>query len=59
VAQDLAEAARYYRLAAEQGYDVAQCNLGGCLKNGNGVAQDSAKAVHYYRLAAEQGHAHA
>jgi TPR repeat protein len=50
---------RYYRLAAEQGYANAQCNLGMCFAIGKGVSQDEAEAeaVRYYRLAAEQGYA--
>jgi hypothetical protein len=59
VAQDQAEAVRYYRLAAEQGCAEAQCNLGTCFDNGDGIAQDQVEAVRYYRLAAEQGHASA
>jgi TPR repeat protein len=56
----LAEAVRYYRLAAEQSrYAEAQCSLGMCYANGKGVAQDWSEAVRYYRLAAEQGDAKA
>jgi TPR repeat protein len=55
VAQDLAEAVRYYALAAEQGDALAQFNLGICYKHGEGVAQNWAEAVRYFRLAAEQG----
>ena len=51
------KAARFYRLAAEQGYAAAQTNLGYCYERGEGVAQDWAEAVRYYRLAAEQGQA--
>ena len=36
---------------------MAQCNLGVCYKNGDGVSKDSKEAVRYYRLAADQGHA--
>jgi hypothetical protein len=59
VAQDWAEAVRFYRMAAEQGNAKAQVTLGVCFKRGEGVAQDWAEAVRYYRLAAEQGHFHA
>ena len=52
VAQDWAEAVRYYRLAAEQGQVDAQVSLGLCFECGEGVAQDWAEAVRYYRLAA-------
>jgi hypothetical protein len=57
VAQDEAEAVRYFRLAAEQGYADAQFNLGCCFANGKGVAQDEAEAVRFYRLAAAQADA--
>ena len=57
VAKDDAEAARWYRMAAEQGNPDAQFNLGLSYAKGQGVAKDNAEAVHWYRLAAEQGNA--
>ena len=57
VPQDYAEAVKWYRLAAEQGYAAAQYNLGVMYDNGQGVPQDYAEAVKWYRLAAEQGDA--
>jgi TPR repeat protein len=59
VAQDYVEAARLYRLAAEQGDADAQLKLGFMFTNGQGVAQDPAEAARWYRLAAEQGDADA
>jgi TPR repeat protein len=59
VAQDDAEAARLFRLAAEQGHAGAQMSLGYMFNNGQGVAQDTAEAIRWYRLAAEQGDADA
>ncbi|MEI6847264.1 MAG: tetratricopeptide repeat protein [Chlorobiaceae bacterium] len=59
VTQDYVEAARWYRLAAEQGYAQAQCNLGLLYESGKGVTQDYAEAARWYHLAAEQGHAQA
>jgi hypothetical protein len=59
VAQDYAEAARLYRLAAEQGHVAAQFNLGSMFENGEGVAQDRGEAIRLYRLAAAQGDADA
>ena len=56
VAQDYAEAVRFYRLAAAQGHANAQFNLGIMFENGRGVAQDRAEAIQWYRLAAVQGH---
>lgn len=55
--QDYAEAVRWYRKAAEQGYAAAQNNLGNCYRHGRGVAQDYAEAVRLYRKAVEQGNA--
>ena len=57
VPQDYAEAARWYRQAAEQGHADAQLNLGIMYDNGQGVPQDDVEAVRWYRQAAEQGHA--
>jgi TPR repeat protein len=53
---DYAEAARWYRAAAEQGNAVAQYNLGYAYDKGRGVPQDDTEAVRWYRAAAEQGH---
>ena len=50
---------KWYRLAADQGNAIAQCNLGVMYDKGRGVPQDYAEAVKWYRLAAEQGHADA
>ena len=47
----------WYRLAADQGYAVAQSNLGFMYANGQGVPQNHAEAVRWYRLAADQGNA--
>ena len=59
VAQDYAEAVRWWRLAAEQGDAFAQTNLGYSYANGEGVAQDYVEATRWWRLAAEQGNAQA
>ena len=53
-AQDLEEAARENRIAAEQGDAGAQNSLGVSYANGQGVAQDYAEAIRWYRAAAEQ-----
>ena len=55
VAEDHAEAAKWYRKAAEQGLAMGQVYLGYCYYNGQGVPQDYAEAVNWYRKAAEQG----
>jgi TPR repeat protein len=59
VAQDYAEAVKWYRKAAEQGDDFGQNSLGSMYEDGEGVAQDYAEAVKWYRKAAEQGNAKA
>ena len=53
--QDDTEAVKWYRLAAAQGYDSAQSNLGVMYAKGQGVPQDDAEAMKWYRLAADQG----
>jgi TPR repeat protein len=55
VAKDYAEAARLYRLAADQGHVEAQNSLGLMFEDGEGVAEDAAEAARLYLLAAEQG----
>ena len=55
MARDLAEAARWFRKAADQGLADAQNDLGVMYQEGLGVAQDSAAAVTWWRKAAEQG----
>ena len=55
VAQDYAEAAKWFRKAADQGFAVAQNNLANLFGDGKGVAQDHAVAVRWYRKAAVQG----
>jgi len=55
VPQDDAEALKWYRKAAEQGYTLAQFCLGLMYRNGNGVPQNDAEAVKWFRKAAEQG----
>jgi hypothetical protein len=55
VPRDEAEAAKWFRLAAEHGDATAQFNLGVMYSEGQGVPQDHAKAAKFYRSAAEQG----
>ena len=59
VPQDYGEAARWYRLAADQGYAAAQIALGLVYYIGLGVPKDDEEAARWYRLAAEQGDAKA
>jgi len=58
-AQDYAAALVHYRLAAVQGFDWAQNDLGGMYHVGYGVAQDYAEALRWYELAAAQGYVYA
>ncbi|MDA9250030.1 SEL1-like repeat protein, partial [bacterium] len=57
VLQDYAEAVRWYRLAADQGFAAAQSNLGSMYYNAEGVLQDYVESARWYQLAAEQGNA--
>jgi hypothetical protein len=56
VPQDYKTAAKWYILAAEQGYAPAQFNLGVHYRKGEGVPQDYKTAAKWWKLAAEQGH---
>ena len=55
VPQDYIEAAKWYRLAGEQGDALAQTRLGFMYEMGKGVSQNFAEAAKWLRLAAEQG----
>ena len=57
VAQDHAEAARWYRKAAQQGDVRAQTFLGVMYEKGEGVPQDYGEAARWDRMAADQGDA--
>jgi TPR repeat protein len=54
VRRDAAEAARWFRRAADQGDPAAQQNLGIMYANGDGVPQDPAAAYLWLTLAAAQ-----
>ena len=56
VPQDYAEAMKWYRLAAEQGYAYAQTNLGVTYRKGQGVPQDYAIAHMWYNIGSANGH---
>ena len=55
MSRDPAEAARWYRLSAMQGYGKAQLDLAGLYAKGEGVPKDGTEAERWLRLAAEQG----
>ena len=59
VPQDYAEAAKWYRLAAEQGYISAQFALGYLHEQGQGVLQDNVMAHMWYNIASANGDADA
>ena len=56
VPQDIVEAMKWLRRAAEQGLAEAQFTVGYGYDTGQGVPQNHAEARKWYRLAAEQGH---
>ena len=59
VKKNNAEAARWYRLAAVQGYASAQYTLGVMYENGQGVIKDYVRAHMWSNLAATKGDADA
>jgi TPR repeat protein len=59
VTRDDAQAARWFRKAAEQGNALAQTYLGAAYELGSGVPQDHVQAAAWYRKGAEQGNAKA
>jgi TPR repeat protein len=59
VTRDDAEAAKWFRHAAEQGVPGAQTNLGLLLAKGQGVPQDYVEAAKWFILAASRNHANA
>lgn len=59
VEQSDAEAAKWFRKAADQGHADAQYQLGVMCQNGWGVAKDEGEAQRWFRQAANQGHAQA
>ncbi len=54
VRQDNAEAARWYRKAADQGDSLAQYELGQMYVDGEGVPQDYVQAHMWFNLAASE-----
>jgi TPR repeat protein len=57
--QDLKEAVKLFRKAADQGNAKAQSVLGTMYTEGQGAKQDLKKAVKWFQRAADQGHAYA
>jgi hypothetical protein len=59
VMMDLEAAAKWYRMAADNGSAMAQNNLGATYAKGRGVQQDYVQASQWFAKAAEQGDAQA
>ncbi len=57
VPSDRAEAAKWYKLAADRGLAPAQYRLGNMYEKANGVERNLSEAKRYYQLAADQGNA--
>ena len=57
VPQDYAQAADWYRKAAEQNHSLAQFNLGTMYANGQGVVRDEAQSLVWFGRAANLGDA--
>ena len=51
------EALHWYRLAAEQGDEFSQNNIGNMYRLGKGVPVDYSEAMRYFRMAAEKNYA--
>ena len=54
-----AEAARYFKMAADHMDTDAQCLYGYCLKDGEGVRENNEEAARYFKMAADQGNSDA
>jgi hypothetical protein len=59
VAQDYAEALRWFQLAAAQGYPGALYRVAKCHEDGLGVGRNKPEAIRWYRLAQAAGYPHA
>ena len=55
VTQDEKKAVQWYQKSADQGYPLAQSNLGVMYELGKGVTQNYEKALELYQKAADQG----
>lgn len=53
--RDVAKGFSYVKKAADAGLKEAQCRLGDCYYEGEGVEKNYKQAVYWFRLAAEQG----
>jgi TPR repeat protein len=55
IAKDEVQAAKYYKLSADQEYSYSRNNYDVRLLNGVGVPKDAALSSQYIKLAADQG----
>ena len=53
--EDLCGAAECFQKAAEEGNAEAQCELGVCFANGEGIGKNSDQALYWYKKSAGQG----
>jgi TPR repeat protein len=57
ISMDFYEAAKYFKLSADQGCAASQFAYGLCLEYERGASIDLNEAAKYYKLSAGQGHA--
>ncbi|MCB5247747.1 MAG: sel1 repeat family protein, partial [Candidatus Cloacimonetes bacterium] len=55
IPKDMAEGAKWYLRAADQGHASAQYEIGNCYAFGEGVAENAYEAFFWYSLAASNG----
>ncbi len=55
VPRDYAQAAKWYRMAADQGYALAQYTYGLMYEDGIGVRKNPEEAMRWFRMAAANG----
>lgn len=54
VEEGVCEAARYYKMVADQGHAGCQFKYGTCVYDGKGVEKDLSEAARYLKMAAER-----
>jgi hypothetical protein len=59
VEKNLAEAIKWWRMAAEQGHSEAQFRLGAAYSSGEGIVEDHVEAAKWMQRIARQGDARA
>jgi TPR repeat protein len=56
VSKNDVEAAKYFKLSAEHGFDLAEYTLGLALAGGQGAAKNLLAAMRYFKRASDQGY---